>query len=58
MPTDPPASGPVLYDLDGHIATITYNRPEALNAIDGDMRRGLNAAFSRFRDEEDAWSRS
>jgi (E)-benzylidenesuccinyl-CoA hydratase len=55
MPTDPPASGPVLYELDGHIATITYNRPEALNAIDGDMRRGLNAAFSRFRDEEDAW---
>jgi enoyl-CoA hydratase/carnithine racemase len=55
MPTDPPDSGAVLYDLDGHIATITYNRPEALNAIDGDMRRGLNDAFSRFRDDEDAW---
>lgn len=23
----------VLYERDGHIATITYNRPEALNAI-------------------------
>lgn len=55
MPTDPPDSGTVLYELDGHIATITYNRPDALNAIDGDMRRGLNAAFGRFRDEEDAW---
>src|SRR5436190_12233827 len=43
------------YELDGHIATITYNRPGALNAIDGEMRRGLNAAFARFRDEEDAW---
>src|SRR6478752_6052716 len=43
------------YELDGHIATITYNRPDALNAIDGDMRRGLNDAFSRFRDDEDAW---
>jgi hypothetical protein len=23
-------SDKVLYDLDGHVATITYNRPEAL----------------------------
>ena len=45
----------VRYDLEGHIATITYNRPEALNAIDGGMRRALNAAFERFRDEEEAW---
>ena len=55
MPTETPASGTVRYELDGHIATITYNRPEALNAIDGEMRRGLNAAFTRFRDEEAAW---
>jgi len=48
-------SDKVLYDLDGHVATITYNRPEALNAIDGEVRAGLNAAFARFRDEEDAW---
>jgi len=45
----------VLYDLDGHVATITYNRPDALNAINGAMRRDLNEAFARFRDEEDAW---
>jgi E-phenylitaconyl-CoA hydratase len=47
----------VLYDLDPerHVATITYNRPEALNAINGEMRRDLNAAFARFRDEEEAW---
>src|SRR5918999_2256718 len=44
-----------LYELDGHVATITYNRPEALNAIDGALRADLNAAFARFRDEEDAW---
>jgi enoyl-CoA hydratase/carnithine racemase len=43
------------YELDGHVATITYNRPEALNAINAEMRRDLNDAFSRFRDEEDAW---
>ena len=55
MATETPGSGTALYELDGHIATITYNRPDALNAIDGDMRRGLNAAFARFRDDEDAW---
>jgi enoyl-CoA hydratase/carnithine racemase len=46
---------PVEYVLDGHVATITYNRPDALNAINGAMRKGLNDAFARFRDDEDAW---
>src|SRR3954451_24295273 len=45
----------VRYELEGHVATITYNRPEALNAVNGDLRRDLNEAFARFRDEEDAW---
>jgi E-phenylitaconyl-CoA hydratase len=43
------------YEVAGHVATITYNRPEALNAINGAMRRDLNAAFAQFRDDEDAW---
>jgi E-phenylitaconyl-CoA hydratase len=45
----------VLYDLTDHVATITYNRPEVMNAINGEMRRDLNSAFARFRDEDDAW---
>src|SRR3954466_11826875 len=45
----------VRFELDGHVATITYDRPDALNAIDGDMRTDLNAAFTRFREDEDAW---
>ncbi len=45
----------VRYELDGHVATITYNRPEALNAINLELRNDLNDAFARFRDEEDAW---
>ncbi len=43
------------YELDGHLATITYNRPDSLNAINADMRRALNEAFARFREDEDAW---
>jgi E-phenylitaconyl-CoA hydratase len=43
------------YELEGHVATITYNRPEALNAINAEMRRALNDAFARFREDEDAW---
>ena len=45
----------VTYELDNHIATITLNRPEARNAINGAMRTELNAAWDRFRDDEDAW---
>jgi len=45
----------VTYELEGHVAVITYNRPEAMNAINAEMRRSLNEAFARFREEEEAW---
>ncbi|MEL7156202.1 MAG: enoyl-CoA hydratase/isomerase family protein [Actinomycetota bacterium] len=45
----------VTYELEDHVATITLNRPEARNAINGALREDLNAAWARFRDEEDAW---
>jgi enoyl-CoA hydratase/carnithine racemase len=45
----------VLYERDGHVATITYNRPEKLNAITGELRTQLNAAWERFRADEGAW---
>src|SRR5437763_12877831 len=45
----------VLFELDGHIATITYHRPDALNAVNGELRSDLNDAFARLRDDEDAW---
>ena len=44
----------VRYGIDGHVATITLDRPGKLNAIDGAMRRDLNAAFTRFREDDDA----
>src|ERR1700733_12255081 len=43
------------YEIEGHVATITYNRPDSLNAINAEMRRALNDAFARFRDDEGAW---
>ncbi len=46
---------PVTYEVSEHVATIRYNRPDALNAINTEMRRSLNDAFIRFRDDEEAW---
>jgi enoyl-CoA hydratase/carnithine racemase len=45
----------VRYERDGHVATITYHRPEVLNAINGALRQDLNKAWERFRADEDAW---
>ena len=45
----------VLYEQTGHVATITLNRPKALNAINGGLRQDLNAAWNRFRGDDNAW---
>jgi len=55
LPSRNAVADTVLYERRGHVATITYNRPHALNAVNGELRRDLNAAFARFRDEDEAW---
>jgi len=48
-------SSAATYERDGHVATITYNRPEALNAINGAMRRALDEAWVTVREDTEAW---
>lgn len=36
-----------------HVALVTLNRPEARNAVNGDVARGLDAAVARVEAEDD-----
>ncbi len=45
----------VLYEKRGRIAYVTINRPEAMNAINADVRRGVADAFEDFRRDPEAW---
>ena len=39
----------VEYQLDGAVATVTMNRPDALNALSSQLTRDLTAAFEKVR---------
>ncbi|MGI9623752.1 MAG: enoyl-CoA hydratase/isomerase family protein [Acidimicrobiales bacterium] len=45
----------VIVKREGHLTTITLNRPERLNAIDGDMARQLGEAFAEFENDKGQW---
>lgn len=45
----------VTYTLEGHVARITLNRPEAMNAMNVAMLQDLHAAADRFAADEEAW---
>lgn len=44
----------VEYTVDGSVARVTINRPEARNAVDRDVAEGLARAFRRFDEDETA----
>jgi enoyl-CoA hydratase len=47
---------PIHYEqLDGHVARITIDRPEARNALDLHHFRDLAMAWRRFRDDPEDW---
>jgi enoyl-CoA hydratase len=48
-------SNAVLYSSSDRIAVITLNRPEARNAVNGDVALGLEAAVDRLEDDDDVW---
>jgi enoyl-CoA hydratase len=45
----------VTYEATGRVATITLNRPEARNAVNGDVAAGMEAAIDRLEGDDDVW---
>lgn len=45
----------VVFEQSDHTATITINRPEAMNALNREVREGLAESLIRFRDDPELW---
>ncbi|MGH9305266.1 MAG: crotonase/enoyl-CoA hydratase family protein [Acidimicrobiales bacterium] len=45
----------VEYTLDGNIAVLTINRPEARNAVNAEVATAMEAAIDRLESDDDAW---
>ena len=45
----------VTYATQGRIAIITLNRPEARNAVNGDVAQGMEAAIDQMEADPDVW---
>ncbi|MBJ7368055.1 MAG: enoyl-CoA hydratase/isomerase family protein, partial [Ilumatobacteraceae bacterium] len=45
----------VQYERRGQVAIITLNRPEARNAVNGDVAQGLEAAIDKMEADPDVW---
>ncbi|MGZ4673304.1 MAG: crotonase/enoyl-CoA hydratase family protein [Ilumatobacteraceae bacterium] len=45
----------VLFEARGRIGLITLNRPEARNAVNGDVAAALEAAIDRLEDDPEVW---
>ena len=40
---------------EGRVAVLTINRPEARNAVNGDVANGIEAAIDRLEEDDDVW---
>jgi len=45
----------IIYEVDGHKATITLNRPDALNALSPHMITELRAAYDEAENDDNIW---
>lgn len=45
----------IKYEVDGHKATITLNRPDALNALSPQMITELRTAYRQAEDDDNVW---
>ena len=45
----------LIYEQEGHVVTLTYDRPEQHNAVNRQMNHELHHAWQRFRDDDDAF---
>jgi enoyl-CoA hydratase len=45
----------VTFEAHGRVAVITLNRPDARNAVNGDVANGLEAAIDRLEDDDELW---
>ncbi len=45
----------VLYEVEGRIAVITINRPEARNAVNGAVASAMNDIMHRFESDTEVW---
>lgn len=47
--------GPVEFRVEDHVAVITINRPEARNAVNGDVANGIETALDRLEEDTSLW---
>src|SRR5260221_11222674 len=45
----------VLYEKKGHIASVTINRPEVMNALHADANSELSEVFTDFKEDDNPW---
>ena len=43
------------FEVRGNVAVISINRPEARNAVNGDVASGIEAAIDRLEEDDSLW---
>src|SRR6267154_2325316 len=54
-PVSPKSFDNIRYEVDGHKATITLNRPDALNALSPHMISELRTAYDESENDDNIW---